>query len=131
MRSTCPTAHLLAQPLPAPGTRDARRLERWRFYAEEHQALGVAYHAAEGSELWRSNSPTPSYGGSRLPQQHAKFAAPCLADTLARWIVRIDFSLIGEPARPRGRERRALAVPPACRLVVPLRQARPAYRHRC
>jgi hypothetical protein len=46
-------------------------------FAARRLALLHAYHAAERSELWRAK----------------------LADTLARWIVRINFSLIAEPAR--------------------------------
>ena len=36
------------------GTEIARSSPIMRSLMEEHQALGVAYHAAEGSELWRA-----------------------------------------------------------------------------
>jgi hypothetical protein len=68
-----------------------------RSVIEEHRALGAAYHAAEGSELWRAKL------AARLVRRLEAAGAirrDLPVDTLARRIVRISFSLIAEPAKP-------------------------------
>jgi hypothetical protein len=71
-----------------------------RSLVEEHRALGAAYHAAEGSELWRAKL------AARLVRRlEAAAAAGAIrrdlpVDTLARRIVGINFSLVAEPAKP-------------------------------
>lgn len=82
------------------GIEIARSSPIMRSLMEEHQALGVAYHAAERSELWRAKLADTLV--RRLTDAAACGEIRCdlSADTLARWIVRINFSLIAEPAGP-------------------------------
>ena len=80
------------------GNEVARSSPIMRSLVEDHQALGAAYHAAEGSELWRG-----TLADALVRRLEAAAAAGIIrrdlpADTLARWIVRVNFSLVGEPA---------------------------------
>jgi AcrR family transcriptional regulator len=82
------------------GTDIARNSPIMRSLMEEHQALGVAYHAAEGSELWRAKLAETLVRRLEAAAAAGEIRRDLPADTLARWIVRINFSLIAEPAGP-------------------------------
>ena len=71
-----------------------------RSLVEDHQALGAAYHAAEGSELWRAKLADALVRRLEAAAAAGEIRRDLRADTLARWIVRISFSLIAEPATP-------------------------------
>jgi AcrR family transcriptional regulator len=80
------------------GNEIARSSPIMRSLVEDHQALGAAYHAAEGSEMWRAR-----LADALVRRLEAAAAAGTIrrdlpADTLARWIVRVNFSLVGQPA---------------------------------
>jgi hypothetical protein len=81
------------------GTDIARSSPIMRSLMEEHQALGVAYHAAERSELWRAKLADTLVRRLEAAAAAGEIRCDLAADTLARWIVRINFSLIAEPAR--------------------------------
>ena len=81
------------------GTGIARSSPIMRSLMEEHQALGVAYHAAERSELWRAKLADTLVRRLEAAAAAGEIRCDLSADTLARWIVRINFSLIAEPAR--------------------------------
>lgn len=78
----------------------ARSSPIMRSLIEEHQALGAAYHAAEGSELWRARLADMLERRLEAAAAAGEVRSDLSADVLARWIVRINFSLIGEPAQP-------------------------------
>lgn len=78
----------------------ARKSPIMRSLIEEHQALGAAYHAAEGSELWRAKLADALVRRLQAAAAAGEIRRDLPADTLARWIVRINFSLIAEPAEP-------------------------------
>jgi AcrR family transcriptional regulator len=82
------------------GTNIARNSPIMRSLIEEHQALGAAYHAAEGSELWRAKLAETLVRRLEAAAAAGEIRHDLPADTLARWIVRINFSLIAEPAGP-------------------------------
>ncbi|MEE3753206.1 repressor [Mycobacterium intracellulare] len=82
------------------GTDIARSSPIMRSLIEEHQALGVAYHAAEGSELWRAKLADTLVRRLEAAAVAGEIRRDLPASTLARWIVRINFSLIAEPASP-------------------------------
>lgn len=71
-----------------------------RSLIEEHQALGAAYHAAEGSELWRAKLADMLVRRIEAAGAAGVIRGDLSAEVLARWIVRISFSLIAEPAQP-------------------------------
>jgi AcrR family transcriptional regulator len=71
-----------------------------RSLIEDHQALGAAYHVAEGSELWRAQLADALVRRLEVAADAGAIRRDLRADTLARWIVRISFSLIAEPATP-------------------------------
>jgi AcrR family transcriptional regulator len=81
------------------GTEIARSSPIMRSLMEEHQAVGVAYHAAERSELWRAKLADTLVRRLEAAAAAGEIRCDLSADTLARWIVRINFSLIAEPAR--------------------------------
>jgi AcrR family transcriptional regulator len=78
----------------------ARNSPIMRSLIDEHQALGAAYHAAEGSELWRAKLADMLVRHIEAASADGVIRDDLPADVLARWIVRINFSLIGEPAQP-------------------------------
>jgi AcrR family transcriptional regulator len=78
----------------------ARSSPIMRSLIEEHQALGAAYHAAEGSELWRAKLADTLVRRLEAAAAAGEIRRDLPADTLARWIVRINFSLVAEPAKP-------------------------------
>jgi AcrR family transcriptional regulator len=82
------------------GTDIARSSPMMRSLIEEHQALGAAYHAAEGSELWRAKLAETLVRRLEAAAAAGEIRRDVPADSLARWIVRINFSLIAEPAGP-------------------------------
>ncbi|AFC54466.1 MULTISPECIES: TetR/AcrR family transcriptional regulator [Mycobacterium avium complex (MAC)] len=82
------------------GTDIARSSPIMRSLIEEHQALGAAYHAAEGSELWRAKLADTLVRRLEAAAVAGEIRRDLPASTLARWIVRINFSLIAEPASP-------------------------------
>lgn len=82
------------------GTDVARSSPIMRSLIEEHQALGAAYHAAEGSELWRAKLADALVRRLEAAAASGEIRRDLPTDTLARWIVRINFSLIAEPAEP-------------------------------
>jgi len=82
------------------GTDIARSSPIMRSLMEEHRALGNAYHAAERSELWRATLADTLVRRLADAAGAGEIRCDLSADTLARWIVRISFSLIAEPARP-------------------------------
>ena len=82
------------------GIADARNSPIMRSLIEEHQALGAAYHAAEGSELWRAKLADMLVRRIEAARAAGVIRDDLSADVLARWIVRINFSLIAEPAQP-------------------------------
>ena len=69
-----------------------------RSLIDEHQALGAAYHAAEGSELWRAKLADALVRRLEAAAAAGEIRRDLSATTLTRWIVRINFSLIAEPA---------------------------------
>ncbi|ORB75555.1 hypothetical protein BST44_03370 [Mycobacterium scrofulaceum] len=71
-----------------------------RSLVDDHQAVGAAYHAAEGSELWRAKLADALVRRLEAAAAAGDIRRDVPADTLARWIVRINFSLIAEPADP-------------------------------
>ncbi|MGA9488749.1 MAG: TetR/AcrR family transcriptional regulator [Mycobacterium sp.] len=82
------------------GIADARNSPIMRSLIEEHQALGAAYHAAEGSELWRAKLADMLVRRVEAARAAGVIRGDLSGDVLARWIVRINFSLIAEPAQP-------------------------------
>ena len=78
----------------------ARGSPMLRSLVEDHQALGAAYHAAEGSELWRAKLADALVRRLEAAAAAGEIRRDLRADTLARWVVRISFSLIAEPATP-------------------------------
>ncbi|MEM6110654.1 TetR/AcrR family transcriptional regulator [Mycobacterium sp. 050272] len=78
----------------------ARSSPIMRSLVDDHQALGAAYHAAEGSELWRASLADALVRRLEVAAAASEIRRDLPADTLARWIVRINFSLIAEPATP-------------------------------
>jgi AcrR family transcriptional regulator len=82
------------------GIADARNSPIMRSLIEEHQALGDAYHAAEGSELWRAKLADMLVRRIEAAGAAGVVRSDLSADVLARWIVRINYSLIAEPAQP-------------------------------
>lgn len=78
----------------------ARTSPIMRSLIEEHQALGAAYHAAEGSELWRAKLADMLERRLEDAAAAGEVRRDLSASVLARWIVRVNFSLIGEPADP-------------------------------
>lgn len=71
-----------------------------RSLVDDHQAVNAAYHAAEGSELWRAKLADALVRRLEAAAAAGDIRRDVAADTLARWIVRINFSLIAEPAKP-------------------------------
>ena len=82
------------------GIANARSSPIMRSLIEEHQALGAAYHAAEGSELWRAKLADMLVRRIEAAGAAGVIRGDLSAEVLARWIVRISFSLIAEPAQP-------------------------------
>ena len=80
------------------GTDIARSSPIMRSLIDEHQALGAAYHAAEGSELWRAKLADALVRRLEAAAAAGEIRRDLSATTLTRWIVRINFSLIAEPA---------------------------------
>jgi AcrR family transcriptional regulator len=78
----------------------ARRSPIMRSLVEDHQALGAAYHAAEGSELWRSTLADVLVRRVEAAAGAGEIRRDLSADTLSRWIVRINFSLVAQSAQP-------------------------------
>ena len=78
----------------------ARRSPIMRSLIEEHQALGAAYHAAEASDLWRAKLADALVRRVESAAVAGEIRRDVPADTLTRWIVRINFSLIAQPASP-------------------------------
>lgn len=78
----------------------ARSSPIMRSLVDDHQALGAAYHAAEGSELWRARMADALVQRLEAAAAAGEIRRDLPADTLARWIVRISFSLVAEPAYP-------------------------------
>lgn len=76
----------------------ARSSPIMRSLVDDHQALGAAYHAAEGSELWRAKLADALVRRLEAAAAAGEIRSDLRADTLARWIVRINFSLIAQPA---------------------------------
>lgn len=83
------------------GTDIARNSPIMRSLMEEHQALGVAYHAAEGSELWRAKLAETLVRRLEAGAAAGEIRRDLSADTLARWIVRINFTSLPNPLGPR------------------------------
>ncbi|WP_225601306.1 TetR/AcrR family transcriptional regulator [Mycobacterium avium] len=77
----------------------ARSSPIMRSLVEDHQAVGAAYHAAAGSELWRAKLADALVRRLAVAAAAGNIRRDLPADTLARWIVRINFSLIAEPAK--------------------------------
>lgn len=71
-----------------------------RSLVDDHQAVGAAYHAAEGSELWRAKLADALVRRLEAAAAAGEIRRDLPPDTLARWIVRISLSLVAEPARP-------------------------------
>jgi AcrR family transcriptional regulator len=71
-----------------------------RSLVDDHQALGAAYHSAEGSELWRAKLADALLWRLEAAAAAGEIRRDLRPDTLARWIVRISFSFIAEPAAP-------------------------------
>lgn len=78
----------------------ARSSAMMRSLVDDHQAVGAAYHAAEGSELWRAKLADALVRRLEAAGAAGDIRRDLPADTLARWIVRINFSLVAEPAKP-------------------------------
>ena len=83
------------------GQEIARGSPIMRSLVDDHQALGAAYHAAEGSELWRAKLTDVLVRRLEEAATGGEVRRDLPADTLARWIVRISFSLVAEPANPQ------------------------------
>jgi AcrR family transcriptional regulator len=69
------------------GTDIARSSPMMRSLIEERQALGVAYHAAERSELWRAKLADTLVRRLEAAAAAGEIRRDVPADTLARWIV--------------------------------------------
>jgi AcrR family transcriptional regulator len=82
------------------GNEIARSSPIMQSLIEDHQALGAAYRAAEGSEMWRAKLADALVQRLEAAAAADEIRRDLPADTLARWIVRINFSLVAEPARP-------------------------------
>ncbi len=82
------------------GNEIARSSPIMQSLIEEHQALGAAYQAAEGSQVWRAKIAEALVQRLEAAAAADEIRQDLPAYTLARWIVRINFSLIAEPARP-------------------------------
>jgi AcrR family transcriptional regulator len=82
------------------GNEIARSSPIMQSLIEDHQALGAAYQAAEGSQVWRAKIAEALVQRLEAAAAADEIRQDLPADTLARWIVRINFSLIAEPARP-------------------------------
>jgi AcrR family transcriptional regulator len=82
------------------GNEIARSSPIMQSLIEDHQALGAAYQAAEGSEMWRAKLADALVQRLEAAAAADEIRRDLPADTLARWIVRINFSLVAEPARP-------------------------------
>ncbi|WP_237394213.1 TetR/AcrR family transcriptional regulator [Mycobacterium paraintracellulare] len=67
-----------------------------RSLVDDHQAFGAAYHA-EGSELWRAKRADSLVRPHRGRRCCRRRDVP--AESLARWIARINFSHVAEPAK--------------------------------
>ncbi|WP_068183285.1 TetR/AcrR family transcriptional regulator [Mycobacterium sp. UM_CSW] len=82
------------------GQEIARSSPIMRSLVDDHQALGAAYHAAEGSELWRAKLADALVRRLEDAATAGEIRRDLPAHTLARWIVRVSFSLVAEPADP-------------------------------
>ncbi len=82
------------------GQEIARSSPIMRSLVDDHQALGAAYHAAEGSELWRAKLADALVRRLEDAAVAGEIRRDLPAETLARWIVRVSFSLVAEPADP-------------------------------
>lgn len=82
------------------GNEAARTSPTMRLLIENNEDLGHTYHAAEASELWRTKL-VDALGHRLAAAAHAGVVRDDLSsETLARWVVRINFSLMAEPAKP-------------------------------
>ncbi|MEZ0351921.1 TetR/AcrR family transcriptional regulator [Mycobacterium sp. pR1184] len=82
------------------GAHVARGSAVMRALVEDHEGLGAAYRAAEGSELWRAKLADVLVRRLETAAAAGEIRQDLPPDTLARWIVRITFSLITDPANP-------------------------------
>ncbi|WP_245845289.1 TetR/AcrR family transcriptional regulator [Mycobacterium arosiense] len=82
------------------GTDIARASAVMRALVDGHEGLGAAYRDAEGSELWRAKLADALVRRLETAAAANEIRQDLAPDTLARWIVRITFSLITEPAKP-------------------------------
>ncbi|OBK63221.1 repressor [Mycobacterium colombiense] len=82
------------------GSNIARSSPIMRALVEDHQGLGAAYHAAEGSELWRAKLAEALVRRLETASAAGAIRHDLPAEILARWIVRITFSLIAQPPTP-------------------------------
>lgn len=84
--------------------------------------LGQTYRAAQASEIWRKDLAETL--GQRIDAAVAagEVRVDVSAETLARWVTRIAFSLVAEPGRPEdgGDEGLVRAFIPACLAPRPL-----------
>lgn len=78
-----------------------------RSLVEDHQAVGAAYQATVGPELWRAKLADALVRRFEAAAPAGEIRRDLPADTLARWIVRINFSLIAAPALSKTAARRA------------------------
>jgi len=78
--------------------------------------LGKTFHAAEASEAWSQNLAQALGKRLEAAQAAGEVRGDLTADTMARWVTRIAFSLIAEPGRPEdgGDEGLIRAFLPAC-----------------
>lgn len=82
------------------GTHVARGSAIMRSLVDDHEALGAAYRAAEGSELWRARLADALVRRLKTAAAAGEIRQDLPPGTLARWIVRVTFSLVTEPAQP-------------------------------
>lgn len=82
------------------GTHVARNSAVMRSLVDDHEGLGAAYRAAEGSELWRARLADALVRRLETAAAAGEIRQDLSPDTLARWIVRVTFSLVTEPAQP-------------------------------
>jgi AcrR family transcriptional regulator len=81
------------------GNAAARKSPTMRLLIDDDQAIHT-FHAAEASDVWRAT--VAEALGERLVSAVAagEVRADLTLETLARWITRINFSLISEPGNP-------------------------------
>ncbi|OBI21192.1 TetR/AcrR family transcriptional regulator [Mycobacterium sp. E2497] len=82
------------------GNEMVRNSPTMRAFMADAQSLGATFHAVDGAEIWRDKLTATL--GARLARACADGEVRSDVDPamMARWIVRVNFSLMSEPAKP-------------------------------